>query len=312
MKWLSTIAVFLLSVCAVASQEYSASGMVLKVDRAHKTLVVSCQSIPGFMDAMTMPFDVREAKELEGLTPGAMVEFALVVDGSSSYAEHVHIQNYESVEQDPLTARRLRLLNHLSNPAGFSKPLAIGQTVPDFALIDQRRQRIRLSHYSGKVVALNFIYTSCALPKFCYRISNNFGVLQRRFKEQLGRDLVLLTVTFDPQRDQPQTLAHYANNWKADPATWHFLTGAVPEVQRVTNMFGMDFFPDEGLMNHSLHTAIIDRHGKLVANIEGNQFTAEQLADLVKTVLTQPANSNRVNSVRMARNGGPRVSSSDR
>ena len=312
MKWLSTIAVFLLSVCAGASQEYSASGMVLKVDRAHKTLVVSCQSIPGFMDAMTMPFDVHEAKELEGLTPGAMVEFALVVDGSSSYAEHVHIQNYESVEQDPLTARRLKLLNHLSNPAGFSKPLAIGQTVPDFALIDQRRQRIRLSHYSGKVVALNFIYTSCALPKFCYRISNNFGVLQRRFKEQLGRDLVLLTVTFDPQRDQPQTLAHYANNWKADPATWHFLTGAVPEVQRVTNMFGMDFFPDEGLMNHSLHTAIIDRHGKLVANIEGNQFTAEQLADLVKTVLTQPANSNRVNSVRMARNGGPRVSSSDR
>jgi protein SCO1/2 len=117
------------------------------------------------------------------------------------------------------------------------------------------------------------------------RIANNFGVLQRRFKDQLGRDLVLLTVTFDPQRDSPEVLAHYAQTWKADPNTWHFLTGPVPDVRRVTTMFGVDFFPDEGLMNHSLHTALIDRHGKLVANIEGNQFTADQLTDLVDTIL---------------------------
>jgi hypothetical protein len=49
----------------------------------------------------------------------------------------------------------------------------------------------------------------------------------------------------------------------------------------------VDYFPDEGLMNHSLHTAIIDRRRRLVANIEGNQFTADQLGDLVQTVLTR-------------------------
>jgi hypothetical protein len=31
-------------------------------------------------------------------------------------------------------------------------------------------------------------------------------------------------------------------------------------------------------MNHSLHTAIIDRAGRIAANIEGNQFAADQLA----------------------------------
>jgi len=36
-------------------------------------------------------------------------------------------------------------------------------------------------------------------------------------------------------------------------------------------------------MNHSLHTAVINRQGKLVANIEDNRFTADQLADLVQT-----------------------------
>jgi protein SCO1 len=288
MRRLSTIAVVLLSVLAWAEQKYPARGMVLKVDQAHKSFIVSCQSISGFMDAMTMTLDLADAKELEGLTPGAIVDFTLVVEDASSHAEHVQIRAYESVEQDPLTARRLKLLNQLSNPGESPKQLAIGQQVPDFALIDQKRKRVKLSEYSGKVVALNFIYTSCALPNFCYRISNNFGVLQRRFKERLGRDLVLLTVTFDPQRDQPETLARYASKWNADPATWHFLTGSIPDVHRVTSMFGMDFFPDEGLMDHSLHTAIIDRRGKLVANIEGNQFTADQLADLVKTVLNQP------------------------
>lgn len=312
MKSLSTIAVLLLSVSAWAAQKYSASGMVLKVDRVHKTFVVSCQSVPGFMDAMAMPFEVHETQELEGLAPGMIVEFTLVVDRDTSYAEHIAVRSYESVEQDPLTARRLKLLNHLSNPAASSKPLTIGQTVPDFVLIDQQRQRIRLSQYAGKVVALNFIYTSCALPNFCYRIANNFGVLQRQFREQLRHDLVLLTVTFDPQRDQPEKLAHYAGNWKADPSVWHFLTGPVPDVRRVTSMFGMDFFPDEGLMNHSLHTAIIDRQGKLAANIEGNQFTADQLADLVKTLLIQPGTPAHGSQIRLARDAGPKRSSSNR
>jgi protein SCO1/2 len=63
----------------------------------------------------------------------------------------------------------------------------------------------------------------------------------------------------------------------------------VIDVRRVTDMFGMDFFPDEGLMNHSLHTAVIDRRRKLVANIEGNQYSAEQLGDLVQTVLGESA-----------------------
>jgi protein SCO1 len=284
-------AVLLVANPAWPAQQYAVAGMVLKVDQAHKTFTVSCQSIPGYMEAMIMPFEVREAKELDGLKPGMAVEFTLVAEKESSHAEHVRIRRYESAEQDPLTARRLKFLNSISaSSASSAKALAIGQSVPDFILIDQARQRISLGQFSGKVVTINFIYTSCALPNFCFRMSNNFGVLQRRFKAQLGRDLELLTVTFDPQRDQPEVLARYAQTWKADPETWHFLTGTVPDVRRVTDLFGMDFFPEEGLMSHSLHTAVIDRQGRLVANIEGNQFTADQLGDLVEAVLNQPGN----------------------
>ena len=288
MKYFYLASLLLFSAYCLAGEQRAASGMVLRVDQAHKTILVSCDSIPGVMDAMTMPFDVHDVRELAALSPGMIVGFTLVMVGDSSYAEHIQVRPYETVEQDPLTARRLKLLNRINNPEVSSKTLAIGAAVPDFTLIDQQHRRISLSQYSGKVVALNFIYTSCALPNFCYRTANNFGVLQRRFKEQLGRDLVLLTVTFDPQRDHPEQLAHYAENWKADPKTWHFLTGDVSDVERVTALFGMDYFPEEGLMSHSLHTAVIDRQGKLAANIEGNRFTPEQLGDLVSTIMSHP------------------------
>ena len=269
--------------------------MVIRVDRSHNNFLASCQAIPGFMDRMNMIFEVHEARELDGLVPGTIVEFTLVVDGSTSYAESVKIRPYISSEQDPWMARQLKLLTSLSQDKAAAKPLENGSVVPNFTLTDQAHQPVSFSQFAGKVVALNFIYTSCALPNFCFRTANNFGVLQRRFRERLGRDLVLLTITFDPQRDVPDVLAHYAQTWKADPKTWHFLTGPVPEVRRVTNMFGMAFFPDEGLMNHSLHTAVIDRQGKLIANIEGNQFTADQLSDLVQTVLGEKS-PHRVNN----------------
>jgi protein SCO1/2 len=53
----------------------------------------------------------------------------------------------------------------------------------------------------------------------------------------------------------------------------------------VCGLFGQEAVLDEGLMNHSLHTAVLDRAGTLVANIEGNQFTAAQLGDLVAATL---------------------------
>ena len=270
--------------CAVAAAEYPVIGMVLKIDRSRNSFVASIQAIPGFMPAMAMPFEVRHSNDLEGLVPGAAVEFTLIVNGNSSYAERIRIVRYQSVEQDPLAAGRLKLLTQIAG-TNRERVLAIGDLVPDFRLIDQKNRSLALSDLRGKVVAINFIYTSCPLPNFCLRIANNFGVLHKRLEAQLGRDLVLLTVTFDPVHDTPAVLARYAGQWAADPATWHFLTGPSDDVQRVCQLFGVDSFTDDGLMNHSLRTAIIDRRGAMVANIEGNRFTSDQLVDLTRAVL---------------------------
>ena len=269
-----------------AMQKYDVAGILLKVDGSHQTITVSCESIPGYMDAMVMSFPVRNPKALDGLQPGVRVEFTLVVEKDSFYADGVHAHPFDSLELDPTQARRLKLLEHLITPSSpAARPLAIGQPVPEFSLTDQQRKRVTLSHLAGKVVAVTFVYTRCPFPSYCFRLSNNFGQLQTRFKKRMGRDLVLLSVVIDPAHDQPEALANYASIWKADPNAWHFLTGPLPDIQQLAGKFDMNFYPDEALFVHSFHTVVIDRQGKLAANLEGNDFTAQQLGDLVETVL---------------------------
>ena len=270
---------------ALPEQRYPGRGLVLKVDQVHKTVLVSSDAIPGYMEAMTMLYSVRDTKELQRIAPGTLVDFTLVVAPDTSLLEHIRVHKYQGLEPDPLTARRLKLLNQVANPP-TTKAVTVGESVPDFTLTDQNREKVVLSNFEGKVIVLNFVYTRCALPNFCFRSSNNLGLLQRRFRQRLGRDLVLLTVTFDPTHDDPVALAKYAATWKADSNKWHFLTGTAEDVRRVCEIFGEDVFQDEGLMAHSLHTAIINGKGKLIANLEGNEFSAQQLGDLVQQILT--------------------------
>ena len=103
----------------------------------------------------------------------------------------------------------------------------------------------------------------------------NFRAIRTRFADRMARDLVLLTISFDPQYDTPQVLAQYAASMRAGGPGWHFLTGDPANVERVCNAFGIQYFPDEGLITHSLQTAVIDRNGRLAATVEGKEFTPQ-------------------------------------
>jgi cytochrome oxidase Cu insertion factor (SCO1/SenC/PrrC family) len=99
--------------------------------------------------------------------------------------------------------------------------------------------------------------------------------------------LVLLTVTFDPKYDTPETLAKYAAAERAGGPGWHFLTGDAPGIERVCAAFGIQYWPEEGLITHTLETAVIDREGRLAATVEGKDFTGRQLGDLVAAVMSR-------------------------
>lgn len=271
-----------------AAQRYADTGLVLKVDRTKQIVIVSCDSIPNVMEAMVMPLAVRDVKSLDGLKPGMKIDFSLVGDKDKSYADDIHVRAYESMENDPSAARRLRILEKMLDDNGHTKgAVSVGQPVPNFTLTDQNNQRVALSQFAGQVVAITFVYVRCPFPNYCFRLSTNFARLQDRFRKDLGSNLNLLTVVIDPVHDSPQAVTDYARIWHADAKSWHFLTGSPEEIQQVCALFDMNYYPDEALLIHSFHTAIIDRHGKLATNIEGNDFSAKQLGDLVQAVMAE-------------------------
>jgi protein SCO1 len=267
-----------------AHKRYAARGLVVSV--SDRSVFISHESIPGLMDAMAMEFSVLDPKALKSLKPGMTVDFNVIVRGRL-YAENIRTSVVQNFESEPMEAARLTILHNVINPAAAAREVNIGQPVPDFSLTDQTEKKIELSQLKGRVVALSFAYSRCRNPNYCFRLTNNLARLEKRFRDRTRRDLVLLTIVIDPAHDKGAVLSEYADVWKADPTVWHFLTGPLSEVRSIAGLFGMNFWNDEGLLTHPFHTVLIDRQGKLAANMEGNQFSAEQLGDLVQTIINQ-------------------------
>jgi protein SCO1/2 len=225
------------------------------------------------MDAMAMPFDLKGSARTATLTPGDRVQFRLSVKKGQSWVDRVEVVSAAPVD------------------AGLQQtPVApvlvpVGSAMPDFELTDQNGSPVVLSALKGKVVAVTFIYSRCPLPDYCPRMVENFRAIRQRFTARMDRDLVLLTISFDPRYDTPEVLTRYAASQRAGGPGWHFLTGDPAKIERVCNAFGIQYWAEEGLITHSLQTAVIDREGRLAATVEGKNFTPEQLGDLVGSVL---------------------------
>src|SRR5258707_10453093 len=140
----------LLATSPLFCKTYSASGLVLRTDREHLSLEVSCQGIPGYMEAMVMTFPVRSAEALDGLKPGMMIDFKLDVRKNAAYAEQIRIHAYENTAQEPMAARQLEILDAATAPSSRTGPvLLVGQDVTDFTLTDQRRKSVPVSDFKG-------------------------------------------------------------------------------------------------------------------------------------------------------------------
>ena len=90
----------------------------------------------------------------------------------------------------------------------------------------------------------------------------------------MDRDLVLLTISFDPKYDTPRDAGALRASQRAGGPGWHFLTGDPANIERVCNAFGIQYWAEEGLITHSLQTAVIDRDGRLAATVEGQGLHA--------------------------------------
>jgi protein SCO1/2 len=257
-------------------RRFDLTGKVVAVDKSQRQVTLAHEAIKGYMDAMTMPFDVKDDWALAVLAPGQTVRATLVVQQDRSWIEGLSISKTES-KAEPIG--NSSALNPVPKP---------GTEVPDFPLLNQDNKRIHLGQYRGQNLLLTFIYTRCPLPDYCPRTSSNFAAIHNSLGSlpSSGRKTHLLTVSFDTENDTPSVLREYAARYMHPAAfdQWEFATGSPDEIKNITSFFGLSYRRESGQIAHSLVTALIGPDGRITSIHTGNQWTPDQIL----TELKQP------------------------
>lgn len=109
---------------------------------------------------------------------------------------------------------------------------------PNVTLTTHDGQRVRFFDdvLKGKVVLINFIYTTC--PDTCPLETARLLEVQRILGDRVGKDVFFYSITVDPKNDTQPVLKAFADNWNI-PSGWKFLTGAPEDLILVRKRLGV-------------------------------------------------------------------------
>ncbi len=267
--WLATTLALAAVACADADvRRYPARGVVRDLHPVYAQVVIEHEEIPVLMPAMTMNFDLADAAWLDRLEPGQAIEVTLEVTRRS-----YRIVAFTVLREETGDARAPRAdLGSLDRPA------------PPFSLLDQHGQTLTLADLRGRVVLLDFIFTSCPGP--CPILTGAHAELRRSLAPEIVERTWLVSITLDPERDTPEVLRQYARRRGADFPNWSFLTGPVEVVDAVVRSYGVGSTRRAGgEIDHTVVTFLIDPEGRIVRHYMGlDHDTDEILRDLLRTL----------------------------
>ena len=131
-------------------------------------------------------------------------------------------------------------------------PTAATSSIPDVKVTTQDGKTVNF--YSdlikGKVVAVNFVFTSCTTV--CPPLGAMFGRLQAQHADRVGKDEYLVSVSIDPEVDTPERLKAWSLKFGARPG-WTLVTGKKDDITRILKAMNA-YSPD--YVNHQPVTIV--------------------------------------------------------
>ncbi len=146
--------------------------------------------------------------------------------------------------------------------------------LPAIGLIDQHSHPVTLSSLKGKLVLVNFIYTSCRGP--CLTETLKLAKLADQLGGKLGRKVVLASITVDPEHDGPAQLLQYAQKQDVDRTGWLFLTGSPDAIDRTLKNFKLVRQREEdGSVDHVIGVFLLGQDGRELREYNGEILKAD-------------------------------------
>lgn len=178
----------------------------------------------------------------------------------------------------------------LAEPEGSDNSLKRFWQVPAFELLDQESRIFNSAQMLGKVWVVDFFYTTCPGP--CPALTSRLSDLHSSFagENRIG----FLSISSDPEKDQPAVLKKYAEKFNAD-SRWLFLTGQTSAIFSLANQgFKLSLTRTEGgpePVTHSTRLVLVDAAGWVRGfyegvGEEGNEASA-RLADAIRKLLEE-------------------------
>ncbi len=254
---------------------FQVKGIVVELLPADKSIRIQHEKIPGYMDAMTMPFDVKDSNELAGLNAGDTVTFRMLVTDKNGWIDQIKKGDGLKPGNKLPASAPVRIARDV-------EPLKLGDALPEYHFTNQLGQAVSLSQFRGQALAITFIFTRCPFPTFCPLMSNNYRAVQDALlaNPSAPTNWQLLTLTFDPEFDTPEKLKNYAAIYGCNPQHWSFLTGALIDVTALGEQFGLTFWRDSQTgISHNLRTVIVDAQGHVQKIITENKWTPDELTE---------------------------------
>lgn len=161
------------------------------------------------------------------------------------------------------------------------------ETMPQFpqvTLEDSQGRFYPLSEFENKYVFVTFIYTSCTTV--CIQLENNMAEVYKLIPEAyIGEEIVFLSISFDPSRDDASTLDKYKDYFFSDGETWRM--ARIPdqdELQSLLDAFGVIVIPNgHGHFTHNSAFYLVDRKGKLMDVMDYTRI--DEAADTITRII---------------------------
>jgi protein SCO1 len=175
----------------------------------------------------------------------------------------------------------------LAHDAAHDERLPTIGPAPDFALTSQDGARVSLGDFRGKVVAVTFIFASCT--DACPLLTAKMAQVQDELGTDFAARIAFVSITVDPERDTPEVLKQYAQNFGANLAGWAFLTGTPEEIRDVTRRYGIFVSKTAGGdVDHTFLTSLVDPRGILRVQYLGVRFDPEEFRRDLLSLLDEP------------------------
>jgi len=252
---------------SAAERSFDVKG-VIRSALADGQVTIDHEEMPGYMGAMTMPFNVKDETSASTLMPGDVVMFRFRVSGRSSWAENFKVIGREEGVEEQTSLKTKE-----------------GEEVPSFQLITQSKAKLTEADLKGRFTVATFIFTRCPVPEFCPAMAHKFGALQRAIKadEHLAGNIRLLSISLDPEYDTPEVLADYAERVGADSSVWEFATGDAKEIAKLAGLVGLRYSGTGTSIEHSLKTVLIGPDGKLAKVWTGNRWDSDDVIEAIES-----------------------------